>query len=60
VRKRKRKKKEEDENKEVRMTCGPICVRAGHADASDVFGPTQTWTKSGTQIGHARTVCSFG
>jgi hypothetical protein len=42
------------------MTCGVVCVRAGLADASDVSGPTQTWTKFERQMGHTRTVCPFG
>jgi hypothetical protein len=42
------------------VTYGPVCVRAGHADARDVSGSTQTWTKTGTQMSHERTVCPFG
>jgi hypothetical protein len=34
----------------VRMTGAVVCVRAGLADASDVSGTTQTWTKSERQM----------
>jgi hypothetical protein len=39
------------------MTDGVVCVRG--RTCGRVSGPTQTWTKSGTQIGHARTVYPF-